>query len=201
MIISLVIVIVRKVAFKRIQKDVFIVFTSFIILFLLFSSVNYFIPRYLLCIFPPFILISTALIDQTCSRYKIIYPIIIAGIAVTCLIFYNIQKKNEDSDYSPCVKTDIQVVHFCEEEHLQNAFLFVPSVLRIDFNEPAAGYLTADKFSNIEWEVSEKTQYCIFSSDEFDNDLFIKIGHEHILVLVKEFELGYAWRKIYKVAK
>lgn len=199
-IISIVVLLLKKErAFSADQKKILGILSCFVVFFLLFSTVNYYIPRYLLCAFPPLILTATALMDKAFGRRPVIYALIISGLVGTFIYFYGNGIKNGDIDYSPSIRTDMQVVSFCEQAHLQQAHIFANSVLRIDFNEPVAGYLSGPQFTNIESDFSQQTEYCIFSSDETTKEQVERITREYNISLVKRFELGYAWKEIYKV--
>lgn len=199
-IISLIwILTLPKFGFTQNEKKILPVLSLYIVLYLVFSALNFYIPRYLMCAFPPFIIIGSVLADKVFARFKLIYPLIITGIAVTCLFFYFQPKKYGDMDYSPSVNTDLQMVRYCEQMGLQDKKIFTTTLIRYALNEPYTGYLSAGKFSNVQWEFSGDTEYCIFSADEYDSDLFSKIKKENRLELVKRFEAQYAWCELYKI--
>jgi len=195
----LVIFIFRKIKFTQNEKKVISFFSVFIASYLIFSSVNYYIPRYLMCIFPPFYIIGTVLIDKAFSRIKIIYPLVISGLIITSIFFYLQPRRYGDMDYSPSVNTDLQMVEFCEKQKLYDEHILVRGLLSGDLTEAYDGYLSGKKFNHIEWGFSGETEYCIFSGDEDNNAEFDKIKNEHKLELIKRFEQKYAWCEIYKV--
>lgn len=177
------------------------VFGCYIIFYLLFSSVNVFIPRYLLCIFPPFIIIGAALTERAFTSFRLLYPLAIAGICAACIYFYSIPLPGGDRNYAPSVKTDLAMVRHCELLGLQEKHIFTTSVLRLAFNDVYAGYVTGKPFTDIQWEFDKNTEYCIFSLDEYDASLFDKIKRENDLQLIKRFRDSYAWCELYKVVR
>jgi hypothetical protein len=74
-------------------------------------------------------------------------------------------------------------------------------VLRIDFQEPYAGYLTGSSFTHIESGFSDSTAWCINSSEEDETDLYSQLKSTHKLELVKRIEIGNAWSEVYKVVR
>lgn len=195
---SCVVLAVRKRALTIIEKNMIAVTVLFLVLFLVFSAVNFFIPRYLLCLFPLVIISGTLLADKALAHLKVIYPLIIAVLVAINISYWTHDKQN-GTGYDASINTALQMVRYCEANGLQDKPIFTTAVMRIDFNEPYAGYLTGKKFSNIQWEFSADTEYCIFSKDEYDGPLFDKLMQEHKLVLVKKYEDRYAWCALYRV--
>lgn len=172
-----------------------------VVLFLLFSSVNYYIPRYLLCIFPPFIITCIVLTEKGFCRFPALRNLAYVGLCATFLFFYFQPAKNGDIDWSPSIRTDLAMVRYCEKEGLQDKHIFATSVLRIDFQEEHAGYLSGGRFSNIQSEFDQDTEYCIFTGDENDEALFNGLKSTNKLVLIKRCSEKYAWNELYKVIK
>lgn len=199
-IISLLIILfLRRIKFTLNEKKIIPALSIFIIFYLIFSSVNYYIPRYLMCVFPPFYIIGAILITKVFSQLKVIFPLIIAGLVITSIFFYAKHKTFGDMDYSPSVTTDLQMVNFCEKQNLYDKYIFTTTLLRSDLSEPYDGYLSGRKFNHIQWEFSKETEYCIFDADENDTVLINNIKRENKLELINRFERKYAWCEIFRV--
>ena len=201
-IVSLILIFfAKRTAFLQKERRIITAVSFFIILQLVFCAVNFYIPRYLLCVFPLFCIVATVVIDKAFSNFKLIYPLIVTGLMITGIFFYTRPKASGDIDYSPSIITDLQMVRFFEQQHLSDAHIFTTCVLRYDLCEPYAGYLSGEKFRNVQSDFSGDTEYCVFSADENDLALFDKIKRENKLVLVQRFEKKYAWCEIYKVIR
>ena len=192
----------KRKYFEGEEKKVLTALCCYVAMYLVFSSVNYYIPRYLLCAFPPFIIAGAVVVDKAFARIRIAYPLAIAGIASTCLYFYcNHTGTEGDRDYSPSIKANMQVVSFCEQQRLNDHFIFTTCVLRYSFNEPCVGFLSGTAFTHIQWEFDSKTEYCVFSKDEYDEGLINGLKSHNDLQLIKRFDQGEAWCELYRVVK
>ena len=96
---------------------------------------------------------------------------------------------------------DREAEHYCEQEHLNERYILAPSVLRIDFTEPYAGYLTAQPFTHIESLLSDKTEYFIQTYEEDENEVTQQVQKQCKLVLLKKISIGPEWCEIYKVVR
>ena len=190
-----------KKKFSKMEQKTIIVFTLFIFLFLLFSSVNYYIPRYLMCIFPPFIIIASFIIEKAFVVIKPVLALIITGMVVTGIFFYAQPKQFGDRDYSPSVITCKNTIDYCESQRLYTSYIFTGSIMRAALSEPYAGFISGVKFTHVQWEFDDKTEYCIFNEDEYDKALADKIKKEYKLRLVSRVALNYAWSEIYIVER
>ena len=191
----------KKWRYTEHEKSILPVFACFILFYLLFSSVNYYISRYLLSTFPPFIICSAVLIDKVFSVKKIVFPLIVAGLVFTGIYFYLHPGKGIDGDMSYAIKKDKQIVTYFEQNKLNNRYILATSVLRIDFSEPYAGYLAGNPFKNIQSEFSDSTEYCVITSEENEDELYKNIKAAHQLKLIQRLQQGPAWAEIYKVVK
>jgi 4-amino-4-deoxy-L-arabinose transferase-like glycosyltransferase len=194
----------KRLKFYGDERLVFTIFPIFILLFIIFSAINYYyIPRYLLCAFPPFIILSVSIVDKAACHIhlratKLIYLIVIVSLAATDLYLYSTRFEG-DNDYSPAVKVDLQMVQWCEQQKLFDSYIYANCIMRYDFNEPYTGYTSGKAFSHIEWQPSKNTQYFIFTKDENDPPLYDKIKADYHLKLIKRFKEGYAWVELYQV--
>jgi 4-amino-4-deoxy-L-arabinose transferase-like glycosyltransferase len=189
----------KKTYFSLDQKKIISALSLYIILYLLFSSVNYYIPRYLLCALPPFIIVGSVLIEKVFSRFKFVYPIIIAGLAATFIFYYANTTNYGDMDYTPSVTADLKIVSFCEQHQLYDSSIYATTVLRIDFTDSCAGYLTGKQFKNIQSDFSDKTRYCIISNDEPDDDVYNLVKNNSQYRMIKRTQESNKWREIYEL--
>jgi 4-amino-4-deoxy-L-arabinose transferase-like glycosyltransferase len=198
---AIIIGIKRQSKYAETERRILPALALFVVFYLLFSSVNYYIPRYLLCAFPPFIMVAVVLLDRAFAGLKAIYPLVILGICVTCIFFYFNQGPSGDNDYRSHVKTDLAMVNYCESEHLNDKKIYAPSVLRIDLSEPYAGYLSGRPFTNLQAAIDDGTEYCIFTQEEDDEATTKSIKQRYHLVPLKSFKERFARCELYQVIR
>ncbi len=191
----------RQIRLTENEKRALYAITSFIVCYLLFSSVNFYIPRYLLCVFPPFVIAGSVVINKALHQFRAIFPLIIIGISSTCLYFYIHQRAGGDNDYRPSIKVALEMVRCCEQKQLQNQKILAPCVVRINLSQPFAGYLSGSAFTGLQAEVTPETAYYITSSDEFDKAEFDRISSGYNLTLLRKFEYDYAWVSLYQLVR
>ena len=177
----------------------------FPLLFIVFSSFNYYIPRYLLCAFPFFFIAAATLIDKAFAALqfrskKVIYFLLVAGFTGTG-IFYYLHNRGNDKDYSPSVDVAWRMVGFCERQKIYDSPIFTTCVLSYDLGEPYAGFVAGRPFTHLAGDFTNNTEYCILSSDEIDTPLFDRLKKEHHLIQVKRYEESGSWTELYKVPR
>lgn len=190
-----------KKPLKLVEKDIVFTFSLFFFLYLIFSAFNYYIPRYLLCVFPVFSITCCLIIHKASERVNMLFPLLIGAISSVSLGYYLAQKYGGDNNYIPSVVVAKQMVNYCESINLQKSKIYAPSVIRIDLQEPFAGFLSGKAFENIQSEMSDETEFVIISRDELDNNFYDKIRNERKLLLIKRYEINYAWCELYKVKR
>jgi hypothetical protein len=186
----------KKEKFNLPEKNILLTCGVYIVLYLVFSAINFFIPRYLIAIFPPMLISAAFLLDKAFSRFKFLLPSVVSIAAATCIYFTFFGRKSELA-YRDSVVCHRQVVEFCEKTNLRDSYIFTHFIMRVDLSEPVAGYLSGQKFTNVQYELDGKTQYWIVSSDELDHDQYERLKKS--AVLLKRFEYGKAWSELYRI--
>ena len=201
-VIALIVSLLKRNRLSPNEKKIFSCFCCYLLSFLVFTSMNFYMTRYMLCLFPPFIIMGATVIDRVFFKLRFIYTAVV--IVITCAVLLPfISKKNvQDLNCAYSVRTDHRMVAYCEQKNLYDTCIFTTSVLCYDFTDPYTGYLSGSKrFTNVGLQFSGKTAYCIFSTDQYDPDLFERIKKENKLVLIQRYEQGYAWCELYKVQR
>ena len=188
----------KKWTFLPLQVKVLATLSAYVILYLMFSCINYYIPRYLLCLFPAFTIIFAVLIDKAFEGWRYIVTAAVVGTSATCLYFYIHQGYGGDNNYLPSLYVANKMVDYCEQHQLTGKHIFAPSVMRINLSEKYAGFLSGQPFSNLQPYPDKQTDYYIFTRDEFDEQLFKNMEEQQNLRLVKRFDSGYAWSALYE---
>lgn len=207
-ILSLALYLYRKIKFKKenlISKQFgfFILFLIFATFFVIFCAVNFFSPRYILCILP-LVMIAYAYWIITLFNFKPVLSLIPVTIISVMFISININAQNKRSlDHSLSFRNAVdcqkQTVQYLEENNYYDASIFTHFLMRVDLEYKCAGYRSNDvPFTNILNEFDGNAQYCIFSDVEYSNE-FDEIKSSYDLELVKRFERNHAYTEIYRV--
>ena len=200
-LIGLGFLIFRKESFATQEKQSLLLMTFFLLSFLLFSATFYFIPRYLMPALPLFVIAGSVIIFKAFFRYKVVFFLMLAGMATTHVIFCFHKPEVSEFKYLPMVSVQQQMVQYCEERQLWDKHIFAILPICFDLTEMQAGYLKEKEFTNIQEYYSGETEYCIISNEEFDKEKFEALRTEADLKLLKRFEKDYAWTEIYEVEK
>ncbi len=194
---------VRKKSWDSIHKKVVSLLSIFIVLYLAFSSANFYSPRYLLSILVPFIVVSVFFFDAVFSERKVLYYsffIVVAVVQVTfCL------KRNHVSDhslsYTDAIEVSKNMTDFCAKENLYSKNIYCSFLMHTYLTDKYAGYITDGKlFDKVQYSASEQTQYYIQLSYEKD-ELIEQLKAQKKIVRLLRFEKNYAWSEIYAVEK
>ncbi len=201
----LLLTIILKIFFKlgyrlsEDKKEIFSIFIIFFVCYLIFSSLNFFSPRYILCLLPLFI-ISTSYFIYDTFKNKRIFQILSLIITITVCFYFCTQKTlthDHDLGYLNAVKVHKEVVQYCEKEKIYNKKILTHFLMRIDLTNPYSGYLSGQAFNNIVDKMSDDVEFCIFSNMEYI-PYFDEIKKNYDLKLIKKFEKNNAWTEIYQ---
>jgi 4-amino-4-deoxy-L-arabinose transferase-like glycosyltransferase len=191
----------RKNTFDKSEISLIYLLLIFIITFLFFSASNFYSPRYLLSILPPFILIVVYFYYKAFINIKWIF---IPGLILVLTVgsFFCIHKKainDQTLTYMDAVKVSQDAVRFCEENNLYEKNIFANFLMRTYLTNAYCGYLSTKKpFAKVFYEFSESIDYVIVQSFEREN-FFEPIQNDPRLKLIKRFNHGIAWSEIYEI--
>lgn len=170
------------------------------ILFLLFSSLNFYTPRYMLGLLVLFIVMASIVFSQSKFNIKIINWVLISTIIAFPLYFSLTKKSNCDHNlgYVEVVKTHQEMVQFCEEQNWQDKSISASFNMISCLRNPHLGYLSSVKsFSNVkDLERFREAEIILLESTIIgNNDIRNTIRNEN--VLLKKVNLDHAWGQIY----
>lgn len=174
----------------------------YLLVYLLFSSFNFFSPRYLLSIvwilavFCSFFLFK-ALGDHPGRFY--FSGILVAGI----LLYYSSHVKNNgdyDLGYVQAVSLQKQAVGFCEENNMYNDGIYCNFLIHEGLTKKSAGFLQDKPFSKVMTNLNDNPEYLIFNNIEPDPDYSKVAGNENYH-LMKRYDEGWMWIEIYSGSK
>jgi len=198
LIAALFVTIFRKGEWESSAKRTLTLMFSFFLVYLLFSSFNFFSPRYLLSIawilavFCGFFLFN-AMRGRPGRSY-------LAGILVAGILFYYAGhvKNNGDYDlgYVPAVSLQKHAVQYCEENGWYDRGIYCNFLMHDCLINKPGGFLKGKPFSRVLVSLRDAPEFLIFNNIEPDPEYGKVVGNENYLLL-KRFTGSWMWVEIY----
>ena len=143
-------------------------FLIFIVSYILFSSINFFSPRYILSLIPIFTIISIMIIDIAIKNKIAKY--VITSIIIISPLYYSFTH-NYDYDhsigYENMVDVEKQMINYCEQHNYYNKKIATNFLVKINMSDSIMGYLSSSKkFTNIESNISDSTEFVLITTNE-----------------------------------
>lgn len=174
----------------------------FIIAYVSFSSVNFFTSRYLLSLFPFYLIPGAWLITSSLPERWLKIT------AVSCLsmlfAWQTINSSRNENDISLGFKNTVllqkMAVDFAAESHWQDKNIYSAFLMQYYLSIPGLGYLEdgAQPFNSISNTIERAYDIFIFCSNESD-PRYAEITSRPDVVLLKRFEHPPAWVEIYGI--
>jgi hypothetical protein len=176
----------------------------FILLYISFSSVNFFTTRYLLSVFPFYLIPGAWLITSTLPE-RWMRIAVISGLALL-FTWQTVKSSRNENDTSLGFKNSVLVqkkaIAYAQENHWQEKTIYSAFLMQYYLSIPALGYLedVDQPFTRIS-NSSEKT-YDIFIFCSNENDpRYPEITRRRDVTLLKRFERYTAWVEIYGIGE
>ena len=197
-LISLLIILFKK---KKIENGKLLgLILLQIIIFLIFSALNFYTHRYMLSLLALFVIATSVIIQQVKFKKELLNWIVVIAITVAPLYYTFTKKSNPDSDlvYVQMVKVQQQIVKYCEDNGWQNEPIAASFNLIYCLQNPHLGYVSSEegflKVTNL-YKFREAI-FFVTESTSFGYDLQLDtIKRENNLV--KVFKIDHAWGEIY----
>lgn len=194
------------IAYKRYSESLSVsdkaiaVFYIFVLLFMLFSSVNFLSKRYLLCLIPLFTLtISYYAYISFQSTGWLFSLILSAAVLFSAYKASETKLSGDDSlSYIKVIALQKQVVSYMESQNLHDKNIHAGFLDSYVMNNQSSGFLSQDrKFTSTSEEFSDSTRYVIITNYQEDK-LFDIIPNSQEFSEVQKFENDNFWAKIYQ---
>jgi len=174
----------------------------FILLFLAFSSINFFTTRYLICILPFYLMPGSWLITTWIKNnaLKGFATLALGGIFAWYSFAGYLNEQDTSLGYRKTVLLQQKAVHFAEDSQWQNKKIYVTFLMQYYLTVPYLGYLhdPSSPFSFIGNKPGAGYEVFLFCSNEPD-PLYQVISNNPQYSLVKRFEDVKAWVEYYSI--
>jgi 4-amino-4-deoxy-L-arabinose transferase-like glycosyltransferase len=197
---ALLLLILRKTGIKPERRNVIFTLLIFLVLYMMFLSINFYSPRYLLSILPFFILLCVFVISEASESFRYLQYVIFLVIFANNLWFTWDKRTDADHNlgYADAVGVTEQVTAFCSQKNWQDQHIATHFLMREYLVLPAAGYIgEAGVFKHLEPAVTDSTDVAIISSTEYSG-AFMQQIRDHSGTLVKRFEKRKSWSEVYR---
>ena len=160
--------------FKSLKSRKFVILgIIFFLVYIVFTVLNFFTLRYLLCAFSVLVILAAAYIDFYISQlYNLIYYLTVACILVISICSFADNDIISDTELSafPAMEVQEDIVTWCEKNNLYDKYIGTFSSLEMcHLNKPYTGFLhTGKTFKNVEYDIYRLTEYVIFDNIEYD---------------------------------
>lgn len=181
------------------QENFFIIFAIFAPLFIVFCAINFFTPRYTLCIMP-MVMIVYAYCTLSLFNFKPLLSLIpICGMIIS-FFFINLNPGNSCDHtlaYRNAIYCHSEAVKYLEDHDYYDKHILTHFLMRVNLGHSSAGYRSNNiVFPNVTATHNENTEYFIISDTEYST--FHELKGDDNLQLIKRFEKGRAFTEIYK---
>jgi hypothetical protein len=202
--IALILLMIKKDSqLKEKQYSLFTI-SLFVVSYLLFSSLNFYSPRYLISILPFVIMIWVyCLVRVTKFFYKTKAVAILLFLVITANNLYftvNVKGENDHTlGYRDMIFVQSEIIKFCEKLEINDNTIYTHFLMYNYLTKYELGYLNSSRitFSHIQNKLNKETEFAIISSNELDNNTYglIKLNG----ILLKRFEKNGSWSELYKM--
>jgi hypothetical protein len=197
-------VICHKALFAHSYQRRFMALTGcFVLVFVCFSTMNFFTYRYMLAAIVPLFICTAALLDFFISQiYKPLFAVTLVAIAVISYFAFTTNKINfGDADLGAfdAMKVQQDVVDYIEDNVPLNTPIGTAGYLaQQHLSLPSTGFLKkGSRYSNVKWEIDANTQIAVFNNIEPDYR-YNSIKSDTAFYQLKRFEKGMVWAEIYR---
>ncbi len=183
------------------QKKFVGLITAFSIIYLYFSSINFYEVRYLFPVIVLVLFLISVLFDLFISRsYPVFfYPTI---ITITGIGVYLFHYHKTDSELGAFDRMDIQqqlVDHLEQHNYYDKNISCVSYIEAQHLKDPATGYLRSAKtFKNVNQNVSNTTELAVFDNMEPDEKSYNETRKNASFHLLYRIAKGTAWIEVYQ---
>jgi len=191
------------IPFARKEKELgnlISLFWVFSLGFLLFSSLNFFTNRYLVCLIPIAAIGMGGLLEQRARQFsRYLFPA--CGLIISIVLFTRIGDHNRVGDcelrYAQAISVHQKLATYCTSKSLENERIYVSFVEQCYLSDAAAGYVNPeDRLLGLSTSLTGDRSYAIFTSDipDQERDAMNDKGFE----LIERIEEGMMWAEVYQ---
>ena len=181
------------------KKNNILYFTVFIILYLIFSALNFYSPRYVLSVFPFIIALFIHAIIISLKTKRIFFFVVIVLLLLNNVwfTFHDMRSNDHNLGYRDMVRVHMKMVSYCEENDMYEKNIFAPFLMHKNLTNADLGYLSKKStFKNVKSNIDSTTEYVLLSNIDAEKIYYGQIKNFNG-VLLKRFNQKKCWAEIY----
>lgn len=199
--VALIILLITKNKLITEKKKEIKFLSFFILLYLIFSALNFYSPRYLLSVLPFSLILFIYFIKSVLKNYSIVFTVLAFILLVINIHHFNINSRSgtdHSFGYKDIINVQQKMISFCEQSDLYENEISAQFLLDKYLKNIKFGFLEKGKpFHGSKNYIHENTEFAIMSSNEF-----IEKEYESLMItgkLIKRFEQNNCWIELYKM--
>ncbi|MBI3510089.1 MAG: glycosyltransferase family 39 protein [Bacteroidetes bacterium] len=150
------------------QNKILSFFGLFLVIFFSFSSLNFYLDRYMMVGVVALIIPCAYFMDAALSK-RILKWTAVAGLVSTFIYYDATERTNSDVNlgYENAVVAYKKCVDYCIDKKFRNKIIFTNYLMEYALGDTLSGYLDGkERFPNVTSHFDETTELCIFSNLE-----------------------------------
>ncbi len=172
------------------------------ILYLVFSSINFFTNRYLLLLVPLMVIYFSYYI-KTSIQFRPYLPytwaLVIVVLMICNVIFYCNSLGDDSPKYIHGIRLEQEMVKYMEQQHLQKSNIYSNFTMTVALHDKDCGFLTGDSiFTNLAVDLNKNTEYVVYTNVDFDTLWWKRSDTLPNFKIVKKFDYGIAHGRLFK---
>ena len=176
----------------------FTLIIGFLMIFMLFSSINFFTKRYVLCLIPFFIILSIGVFNKAITQKWFSLLILPALIVSQWLIFSPKEIGDFNLHYRDAIQANQKAITYLKEQSLETEPIYGSFVMRKNLTNRYVGYVQQfNEFSHVQEKLNPDCRYLIFTN--YDQSEMAHPPQKEQADLLKRFEHNVAWAEIYQL--
>jgi hypothetical protein len=179
-------------------------FLLFFLMYIIFSFLNVFTVRYILCCLPILTLLSADVFYEGLFQNKWITSVVSMGIGVYLFIFAVHLPDTGDVSWGMYDEIEVQDlgIKWFEKNVPFDAYITTVEFLAaVHLKDPTAGGLSSKNgYTNVSWDFKAQTEYYVVTDIDVDSRLE-ELKRMGKIQLIQHFARGRAWYDIYKMVK
>lgn len=194
-------ILVRKIPLDSAEKKASFIFLLFLVAYVLSLSFNFYSPRYLLSVLPPFMQVCAFFLVRATGRYKFIRIAAFLAIFANNIWFTWHQRSDADHNlgYADAVQAHWDLIVYGESLRWQDKPVATHFLMRFYLSRPEAGYVQPGREClRLSEHISDSTAFAVISSTEY-SPAFREEINDHQGILLKRFEKNKSWTEVYRV--
>jgi len=200
-LIAMIWLIIKKDSQLKEKQRPLLILCFFVVSYLLFSSANFYSPRYLLSILPFVIIIWVYFLVRVTEKYHKAFAMLLFIVIAANNIHFTLNKRGGNDHtigYRDLISVHSGIIEYCEKLEIHDNTIYTHFLMYNNLTNPDLGYLSKDKgvFTNVQNKFTDETEFAIISSNELDKNAYETIKKNGLRM--KRFEQNGSWSELYR---